>query len=814
MVIENIKQMTDSEIEKQQKKYSKTLQDIIYNQICVKEYKTLNKILDNIPRLNITHEQQVKLEELLKDNTADQIAADVRTIVEEHIIRSLYKLAHIQYLIMERTGDYGILGEQRVSISFCRLERNIPPDREVTQFDADSFRRNVIESRKKILNLSLQELEFRVDNFEMSIMGKSFSLNQMDAINSVLNVLGSRKKIFTRYSAQKRNFLFGNTTVKKKSDYKVFVLDTEDVRSPYLPLSIVAGTTMPKIMIRRRSCETIFFNKWQRALEYSNNEQKRLFESLENNIGETIKQQAIKKYNVSTSKELAGKQKVFVDEILEGVLWHEFGHVIVKDCVLEPKYRALSDVFHSYEDPLSTIIGEFLADWAPQEKSIQGPLTHFINLAEDPDTLEKAQRMIYVYLSDYWFLSPDEQESVLTGQTDILAAILLTYFNKDQFNFKKFSKEKEKLFQKVLNLYKHTIDHIIQPVYQARFIDKSGECSFVDLDLAMRELMETPEQKKKWVKDGEYGYEHYYWSNMLGRTERHAPEYFKKIRKYLDESMADFKRQILEMIVGPGKAAQYNHNLRKYLIEKMKELGFYTPVEPISNKEAVNMAMEETYIPYSQKEAVQNWFKNILNGKSVEVSINYNDEPDPPLMVLQEMMVRSGVGNVMDGMFLDVQKTLFSVKELQQHEKIIEMKIKDKVAVPLSEQDKQKKADLVEQINKLKEYIEQRSILRIKNLKINIQYGTEDDVREIVNSVTLDSGAALADKIYSYEEATLNSKRVFEVYLPLERGYFDWNTVQAIWRINKQLRPLDNNKEWLLDKEVLETIIKGYLNSY
>ncbi|MFH1429801.1 MAG: hypothetical protein ABIH39_08695, partial [Candidatus Margulisiibacteriota bacterium] len=809
-----IKQMTDSELEKQYKEHIKVFKDIVFDQISVKAYKTLNNILDNISLLNISHEQQVKLEILLKKNTAGQIADDVRAIAEEHIIRSLYKLAHIQYLIMERTGDYGILGEQRVSISFCRLQRNIPSDRDVTQYDADSFRRHVVESRNNILSLSLQELEFRVNNYEINIMGKSFNLNQMDAVNNVLNVLGSNKKIFTRYSAQRRNFIFGNITVRKKGLYKIFVFDTEDIRSPYLPLSIVAGTTMPKIMIRRQSCETIFFNKWQRALEYSVNERKRLFESLENNIGETLKAHAIKKYNVSTAEELSREQKLFVDEILEGVLWHEFGHVIVKDSVFSPRYRALNDVFHSYEDPLSTIIGEFLADWAPQDKSIQGPLTSFINLAENPDTLKKAQRMIYVYLSDNWFLSPDEQENILTGQTDILVAILLPYFKKDKFDFTKFSKEKEKLFNKVLELYTKTIDHIIQPIYQARFNDKSGECSFVDLDLAMRELMETPERKKKWEKDGEYGYEHYYWANMLGRTERHAPEYFKKVMKLLDESLIDFKTNLLEILVGPGNTAKYNHNLRTYLIEKMKELGFYTPVEPISNEEAVNMAIDETYIPYSSQDDVKGWFKAILDGKALIIAIDYPTEPVPALMVLQEMLVRGGVGNIMDGMFLEVHKTMFSVKALQQHEKIIEMKIKDKTAVPLTEQDKQKKADLVDQINKLKNYIDERSILRIKNLKVNIHYGTEDDVRHIASTTILDDGFTLADKIYSYEEASLPSKRVFEVYLPLERGYFDWNTVQAVWRINQQLRPLDNNKEWLLDKTVLEAIIKGYLNSY
>ena len=68
----------------------------------------------------------------------------------EHLYRVLRDAALLQYLWMEKTSTFGPMGEQRVSISLCRNLLHIPNDREVTQFDADRFRRLLDEYNKTL----------------------------------------------------------------------------------------------------------------------------------------------------------------------------------------------------------------------------------------------------------------------------------------------------------------------------------------------------------------------------------------------------------------------------------------------------------------------------------------------------------------------------------------------------------------------------------------------------------------------------------------------------------------------------------------
>jgi len=183
-------------------------------------------------------------------------------------------------------------------------------------------------------------------------------------------------------------------------------------------------------------------------------------------------------------------------------------------------------------------------------------------------------------------------------------------------------------------------------------------------------------------------------------------------------------------------------------------------------------------------------------------------------MILQKMLVRSGIGKIMDGMTCEVTSAKFDVKSMQSQERVIELKLEDKVAIPMTEKDKENELQLRDQLIKLKDRLDNREFLRIKNLKFNLRFGDESRVKEIAESIPLASGLSLAHKIQGYEATMLPPQRVFEVFVPLERGYFDWNTVQAIWRINQSIRPTDHKNEWTLDRVVLEKIIKGYLNSY
>jgi len=61
----------------------------------------------------------------------------------------------------------------------------------------------------------------------------------------------------------------------------------------------------------------------------------------------------------------------------------------------------------------------------------------------------------------------------------------------------------------------------------------------------------------------------------------------------------------------------------------MKELGSYTPVTPITNREAIEMAIDETYIPFGEKSTVLEWFGKILGEDLTEAK----NEPIPDTQI-------------------------------------------------------------------------------------------------------------------------------------------------------------------------------------
>jgi len=781
----------------------------------IKSYKNLKNILKNIDKVLSSTYSDPKEISRKKEELNKYTLKDIISLVEEHIIRQLYSLAGIQYLIMERTGNYGILGDQRVSISFCRLLNDISPDREVTQFDVDSFRRKILKDRKDINALPLDELKTKVDNFRLKIFKQSFSLHDMTKINSLLKIITSHKKIYVSTQNQELFFLFGDVKTKKKSKYHIYIFETEAMRSPYAALSIVAGNSKNNVNIRRISCETIFYNKWVRIFDYSENEKKRLLEDIDNNIGETIKKIALQKYKVNSKEELLKIKKLFIDEIVEGVLWHEIGHTVVYDNILNFKHIALGKTFHSLGDSLTTVYGEFLADWAPVYNSIYGPLHFFLELSKKPDTREKAERMLYVYLSDNWFLSHEDKEGILPSQTDILVPVLMRYFTSTGIDFDRFTKQYQKDFEYLLKMYTTALESIIAPIQEATFTFRGKNYGFVDIDNFIREILDHPDCKKSWEQDGEQGFQVFYWANIIDWTKNYAPTAFSRVKKLLTEALDNFKKQLLETITSPEVAAEYNNEIRSFLVSRMKELGFYSKVEPISNEEAIKMAMDDAFVFSSEKEKVWSWFKDIIEGNPVEISINYTGSSTPAVTVLQEMLLRGRVGKINDPQVIKLEKTKFDIKSLQAQEKVIELKLEEDVAVPLSEKEKEKEQTLKNHLQKIKSYFDNNKILRIKNLKLNLMHGTERQVKHLARETLLtEDNKSLSDKIFSYESAIMPSDVVFELYTSIERGVCDWNTIHAIARINKQLQLDTPENSPIINKEVIEKIIKGYLNSY
>jgi hypothetical protein len=263
---------------------------------------------------------------------------------------------------------------------------------------------------------------------------------------------------------------------------------------------------------------------------------------------------------------------LFVDEIAEGVFWHEMGHLTVYDHILSPDHIGLGKTFHAMSDHSVVIFNELLADWAPERNGIHGPLSFFLKLADE--NREKAERMLCVYLSDNWFLGDESVHSLLQDQTDFLVSALLPFWEKEGFDFSRFAEARAGLYEQFLQLNTEYLDSVTACLQGAVCHVNGATYGFDALDRRIRQIINFPLCKIHWENKGKGAYSIYYWSNVVDWVRRYSPETFEEIRRLGEQSVEDIKKRFLKILVGSDTASAYGNNLRVYLVERMKDLGF------------------------------------------------------------------------------------------------------------------------------------------------------------------------------------------------------------------------------------------------
>ncbi|MEE4359317.1 MAG: hypothetical protein V2I97_22795 [Desulfococcaceae bacterium] len=165
----------------------------------------------------------------------------IRNLAEKWVYCQLLRFAVLQYTQMQRSGDFGITGEDNVTNSFCRLLLKIPPEKELALSDLEEFMRRIREYQTD--NLTDEELDKTVAEFRLFLMGRYHGGGTREQINAVLKNLGSEKMIFCSFKQGKRNIIFGKGRTEQKGSHVFYTFDSEDMRSPYSDISIISSTS-------------------------------------------------------------------------------------------------------------------------------------------------------------------------------------------------------------------------------------------------------------------------------------------------------------------------------------------------------------------------------------------------------------------------------------------------------------------------------------------------------------------------------------------------------------------------------------------
>jgi hypothetical protein len=359
--------------------------------------------------------------------------------------------------------------------------------------------------------------------------------------------------------------------VQKIEGYRISTFQTEAVRTPANVLSIAAVVGGRHVAIRIQSCETIFANKWLCVL---NTPSAVLQDSLANeleNLGLSFKLRALAGYGVFTPAELRAKKPEFLREMLAGLKWHELGHGIVINDLLDVNDSAFGEALGVLGANIIAVFKEALADWAPRRHTLQGPLRYFCLMAEDRP--RAAERQISVYLSDNWFLG-EQADSSFANHSEIMTALLLKYIREQgRVDFAGLRGELDNpqgIFYYILAEYRRISAYLEKILKSAQFRHRTKKINFAALQKIYTARVRRLE-KEYPVESLEF--QVYFWAKILEDLPALNPALLAEIKNYLAEENKKFHRFLLSAYL----PANGYPNLRECVCQELKRKGFSAP---------------------------------------------------------------------------------------------------------------------------------------------------------------------------------------------------------------------------------------------
>jgi hypothetical protein len=707
----------------------------------------------------------------------EQEITSVKEFVKEYLYRQLKETALITYLAMDKRKDFGVMGEQRISISFCRNILNIPNNREVTQFDADRFRRVLAECDKRNGNKSGDEYIAILKNASLELFENIYQYHSLVDINVLLKAIDADYYIFGTHKAPYGvKFIFGPIEKKDIAQNKAVIMQKEYIRFPQFVLSIAAEVFEDTTMIRQEACEVIFYNKWQKFYDQSKAESKRALHHTNSAIREGIKTKALALYNVSQKEDVLRIKDIFIEEMIDGILWHEMGHH-VSHTDMDPLHKAFLNNFVE-GDNIGNILGEALADWAPVKDQRKGAFSRFCELAKTD--IKRATRDIYVYMSDGWYV--DETEEFMGLMSNVLVGLAMYFINADStVDFDRLVKEKDQIYAFLQKRYKILFDKLQDIIYKSSYEVGIHKIDYKVMEKKAYKMYQNTrnarplEELKKFPP---------FWINLVGYLREFSKEGWRQYQDVLNEEAGLLEQMILKVIT-KGNEEKYKNSLREYITERAREIGLIKVVPEIDHNATIQKACDAVKMPKKIREQVQNRFTEIRNGKNYDISISYEGEKDPFIAVLQEMLLKSDYGEIKAGMLIGEYYN--------------------------SEAEAEERKEYIKgELETLRDQLESEMYPEIDTLRVNDKYQIRPMVEELLTTVAFFDGHKLAEKIKSVEFTTFANDALMEVFIPLKRGYMDWNTSQSVWRVNQDLRPDEFMLQWTVDRVFLEALAEAY----
>jgi len=535
----------------------------LYNKTAIR-YKALSD--DTIPSEDRTINKLVAAR-IKNPKKQQQEIARVQEIFLEHLYRNLKNHGFCEYLAMLHKDDFGVHGEDRVTKSFFRSTEEIPNDRAISTLDLDWFMEKVSYYDEAHGLKTGEEYESDCKNFTIDVFGKTATPADIDdVVNNIFKLLDLNDFFLFATLSRKYGirFALGLKEEKTIGDKTFLVLSDEYIRSPELILGIAAEVFRDSTIIRMDSIEVILHSKWADYLTQDIFDRRHALEYKYSAICEGFKRLAMQNAGISNIADFRKMKSSLCEDIIKNIFDHEFGHHRANND-MKPEHYDYHWIFPN-TDTIGHALQEALADWC-------GAFPSFMQTAQTD--ARRATRDIYMYLSDNFFI--EEKSEYYAILTDVLVSTALSFIFPDgTVDFIRLAAEQHKIYAFFQEQYRDLVDKLLTVIKNSEYNFGIKKLDFAALETRIVQMHEGTVNEKPLEELRHTGT---YWENALSFLEKHSVEGWALYQKALDEETILVKQRLLNLITN-GNGKQYDDSLRKFIVERCREIGIKKEPNP------------------------------------------------------------------------------------------------------------------------------------------------------------------------------------------------------------------------------------------
>lgn len=539
---------------------SQECSSLLFDKTITNRYQTLEKyFIENSIQYN-----KIELKNIIK-------------LIETQVYTAIEYISYLIYYIQQFSGNWGAAGEQQVKNAFLKCIFKIPASDSVSYEHYSEFE-NVIKQKYHqlgIANMPVENAKSFLKTHKFLFLGRLINSSDSESINRMLTFVGSHKFYFIGTAGDLHYYIFGDAKKTHVKEYTIVTYTKEDIHSPNVINALAALTAKHIIIVRNYSLETIFYQKWVPCIE--NNSHSYFQANPMWNISQKIKEKCLSLFNTQTTEELIQQKNIFLKDMKETIAHHELGHTIINHKYLSPNELGLGQATETIKETIYASMLEFFADFAPKHEGFLGPIQNICKIAKKDRV--KAERMFYMYLSDVWFYdTPDEYMYLYS---DLMLLILIRYIQKDQhINFEELEQDtyinKARNAGDQLTVLERLYELYIEETKEIENISKTATYQIieeVDYQKASKIIHKILKEDNPLIPKTSDTYALMYWKTTVNLI-LNLSDSKQRLINYLEDQEKSILRKILILACGRKKAEAYNYDHRKFICDRMIELGF------------------------------------------------------------------------------------------------------------------------------------------------------------------------------------------------------------------------------------------------